>query len=322
MSLLLPYAALFLSALLSLVPGALAGLSFGGVTSTNACYDALVSARSASDGNRLDRDAYVSFVNELSDGAFTSFQYNELEGGWGMYPATEFNQLPPLLRNAFYRHACGGAFIICDAAYLYADGADTGRDPAPDAQQEVYLFQVCLGVESAIDEAMPPPTAPATKKPSAEPTASPTTGRPTASPAVVQTVTVPLSFQVVVSGDVTAEQLASPGDETRQSLLLAMTLWSNGVARGYFDPARRKKRRNKPPKAEGGDGRRRRRLGEPEDYRDRDAADPGELGGDGRRDLIGYAVPLLASPPTDVTIVEDGTSCLCQYLLRGSPAFF
>ncbi|EJK60634.1 hypothetical protein THAOC_18973, partial [Thalassiosira oceanica] len=167
-----------------LLPAARAGLSFGGVTSTNECYDALVSARDPTLG-RLDRDAYVTFVNELSGDAFTAFRYDE-EGGWGMYPATEFGQLPPAVRGEFYRHACGGAFVICDSAYLYADGADTGRDPSPDAQQEVYLYQVCLGVEGAIEEARPEPAVPATTgRPSAEPTARPTaaaTERPTASP--------------------------------------------------------------------------------------------------------------------------------------------
>mmetsp|Transcript_20820 Transcript_20820/g.48887 ORF Transcript_20820/g.48887 Transcript_20820/m.48887 type:complete len:385 (-) Transcript_20820:116-1270(-) len=171
------------------------GAAFGGVTSSNACHDALVSARDPSDG-RVDRDAYVRIVNELSGDAFASFRYSEEGGGWGMYPATEFNHLPPLLRNEFYTQACGGPFIICDA-FLYAGGADAGSDPSRDAQQEAYLSRLCLGVERAIDEAMQEPAV--TGRPTAEPTASPTTEQPTASPAVVLTAAVPLSSQVVVS---------------------------------------------------------------------------------------------------------------------------
>lgn len=173
------------------------GATFGGVTSSNACRDALVSARDPSDG-RLGRDAYVRFVNELSGDAFESFQYSEEGGGWGMHPATKFNHLPPLLRNEFYTQACGGAFIICDAS-LYAGGGDAGSDPSSDARQEAYLSRLCLGVERAIDEAMPEPAVPVSGRPSAEPTASPTTEQPTASPAVVLTAAVPLSSQVVVS---------------------------------------------------------------------------------------------------------------------------
>ncbi|EJK48933.1 hypothetical protein THAOC_32231, partial [Thalassiosira oceanica] len=107
-------------------------------------------------------------------------------------------------------------------------------------------------------------------------------------------VTVPLTFQVVVSGNVTAEEMATPGDETRQSLLLAVTLWSDAVARGYFDAGagQRKEKRKK------GNGRPRdgarglRRLGGPGGHAD-------------GRELIGFASPLIASPPTDVSIVED-----------------
>ncbi|EJK43653.1 hypothetical protein THAOC_37882 [Thalassiosira oceanica] len=151
------------------------GAAFGGVTSSNACRDALVSCRDPSDG-RLDRDAYVRFVNELSGDAFTSFQYDESGGST--------------------RKRGGGPFIICDA-FLYAGGADAGSDPSRDAQQEAYLSRLCLGVERAIDEAMQEPAV--TGRPTAEPTASPTTEQPTASPAVVLTAAVPLSSQVVVS---------------------------------------------------------------------------------------------------------------------------
>ena len=185
----------------------------GGITSSNACHDALVSARDPSDG-RLDRDAYVRFVNELSGGAFASFQYSDEEGAWGMYPAAEFSQLPPPLRNEFYTNACGGPFIICDAP-LNAGGADAGSDPSPGAQQEAYLSRLCLGVERAIDGAMPKPTGPGTGGPSAEPTASPTTVQPTASPAVVLTATAPLRSRVAASkaGDTPASGGFTDGND-------------------------------------------------------------------------------------------------------------
>ena len=128
-----------------------AGLSIGGVTSTDSCYSALQSNKRP-DENVVDRAEYVSFINDLSDDAFTAFQYNEELDKWGYFPVTEFDQLPANVRGEFYRQACGGPLIICDNAFLYTDGTQSGEGPSP--QQEVYLYQVCTGVEEAIDDAV------------------------------------------------------------------------------------------------------------------------------------------------------------------------
>lgn len=142
-----------------------AGLSIGKPIVVNSCYNALQSAQRP-DSNVVDKDGYARFINELSGNAFEALQKDEESGTWGYYPVTTFDQLPASIRGEFYLHACGGEFVICENAYLYTDG--TGGVRADD-QQVVYLFQVCLGVEEAIEAAMP-------KNPTPEPTPSPTTG--------------------------------------------------------------------------------------------------------------------------------------------------
>ncbi|KAL7550755.1 hypothetical protein ACHAWF_013981 [Thalassiosira exigua] len=131
---------------LASLPPAWANIILGDVTSTAACYDALRSSRLPGE-ERVDKEGYVNFVNELSDSALAAFQEGP-SGEWGYFPVTSFDRLPPAMRGEFYRHACGGPHVICENAYLYTEGIDAEAS----AQQEVYLFRVCVGVENAIEE--------------------------------------------------------------------------------------------------------------------------------------------------------------------------
>ncbi len=54
-----------------------AGISFGSVTSTDACYAALRNAEMTDGTERVDKDGYVDFVNDMSNDAFTYFGYDE-----------------------------------------------------------------------------------------------------------------------------------------------------------------------------------------------------------------------------------------------------
>jgi len=109
-----------------LMPSARAGLSIGGVTSTNKCYDAMQNAKRPGE-EVIDRDGYVVLIDGLSDGAFTAFGQDD-SGEWGMFPVTDFNDLPKAVRDEFYNHACGGPNVICDNAFLYADGSGVHYD--------------------------------------------------------------------------------------------------------------------------------------------------------------------------------------------------
>lgn len=134
-------------AALSLLGRANAGISFGGVTSTDACYSALESAAIPGQ-NKVDKNGYVSFINELSNDAFTSFRNDETSDEWGMFPIVEFEELPSSIKGVFYKIACGGEYTICEEAYLYTDGIQDDTNP----QDVVYLFELCNGVEDAIAE--------------------------------------------------------------------------------------------------------------------------------------------------------------------------
>lgn len=225
-----------------------AGLSFGGVASTDGCYTALQNAKRPDGSNVVDREGYAAFINELSGEAFSSFQYDEASDQWGMFPVKDFNDLPTAVRNEFYKHACGGAFVICDNAYLYVDGTEEGAS-APSPQQEVYLFQLCKGVDDAIDEAKkilglvpvpqktPPPTPP---RPTAKPTFPPlptyeptAAQRPTERPVETFTGDAPLqlTYRALVSSSISAEELQESDSVIREQLLAAMTVWSMETAK-------------------------------------------------------------------------------------------
>ena len=124
-----------------------AGISFGNMTSTDDCYAALQNAEMPDGSERVDKDGYVAFVNELSDGAFTQFRYDEDTNDWGEFPVVEFEHLPSSIVGAFYAVACGGAFVACKEAYLYTGGT---RDDA-NSQHVAYLFGLCTTVEDAIE---------------------------------------------------------------------------------------------------------------------------------------------------------------------------
>ena len=189
------------------------------------------------DENVIDRQGYVGFINDMSDNAFTAFQYDEQSDEWGYFPVKEFDQLPADIRGEFYTHACGGPFVICENAFLYTDGTAEGEVPGP--QQEVYLYQVCIGVEAAIEDAMPeeattPPPTPGPTGVVLPPTA---VEEPVEEETYTGEVTMQLTYHAVVSPDVTTEDLQSPDDPTRQDLLNAMTSWSFMTGNDYYKDA-------------------------------------------------------------------------------------
>ena len=208
--------------------------------------------------NTIDKDGYAFLINELSNNAFTSFRYDEASDSWGYFPVITFNDLPSSIRGEFYTHACGGPYIVCDNAYLYSDGTgDSDSDETtPSAQQEIYLYQVCKGMEDAIDAevALLPPTPPpvSTPKPSGYqfPTYPPTVAplptvkpvlQPSSSPSsspmapVSGEVTIQLVYNAAVTDVITAEELNNndPNSLVREQLLTTMTAWSSVTSDTY-----------------------------------------------------------------------------------------
>lgn len=220
----------------TLIQKANAGVFYGGATSSDGCYGALQSATPPND-NKIDKDGYVKFINELSDYAFTSFQYSEEFDEWGQYPVTTFDELPTTIKKEFYTHACGGPYVICENAFLYTDGMDGDGSTVIDPQQVVYLSAVCKGVEDAIKEAIPtPPPLPTTSL-------APTPFSPvyTAMPSYTTTfendgtftgrLSLQLTYQAAVSLSITLQDLQMANSTTRAQLLDAMTSWSRATAR-------------------------------------------------------------------------------------------
>ena len=219
----------------SLLGRANAGISFGGVTSTDACYSALESAAIPGE-NKVDKNGYVSFVNELSSDAFTSFRYNEKTDEWGMFPVVEFEELPSSIKGVFYKIACGGEYTICEEAYLYTDGIQDDTNP----QDVVYLFELCNGVEDAIaeekgDDNVATTTNGPTQTPTAE--ASLTTVEPTSVPGFTISTSTPtiasiseeilvLTYRAVVTDTITSSNLNDPTSAYRSQLLGAMSTWT------------------------------------------------------------------------------------------------
>jgi len=239
---------------ISIIQQTNAGLSIGGVTSTDSCYTALQNAQTISPTTNepvVDQDGYVQFINELSNNAFTSFQYNSNTDEWGQFPVTNFNDLPSSIREEFYTHACGGAYTICAEAYLYTEGTGDG-DSTPSPQQEVYLYQVCTGVEDAIDTELallppsPPPTPPlATPKfPTYAPTdESPPTNKPietispSSSPITSYTgqIITPLVYNAAITEELTSNELNNPNSSVREHLLATVMTWSSVTRDEYYE---------------------------------------------------------------------------------------
>ena len=230
-----------------------AGLSIGGVTSTDSCYTALQNAQLSPSDARVDQVGYVQFINELSSNQFTAFQYNEELDEWGSFPITTFDQLPKSIKEEFWTHSCGGPTTICENAYLYTDGTDSQND-VPSPQQEIYLFQVCKGVEDVIDDELdklqpttPSPVTPPTATVPVFPTYAPTISHPptisplppTSSP--IQTFSgteiVTLIYRAAVTEEITSDQLNNPNDIVREQLLATMTGWSFMVGEAYDSSA-------------------------------------------------------------------------------------
>jgi hypothetical protein len=145
--------------------------------------------------------------------------------------------LPTALKEEFYTHACGGPYVICANAYLYTNGMNGNGSTVLDPQQVVYLFEVCKGVEEAIEEAtaagstnvsIPPPT------PTVVDTLAPT---PTIiideDDGTLYTGEIPmnLTYQAAVSSLITVEDLNMANSTIRGHLLDAMTSWSRTTAR-------------------------------------------------------------------------------------------
>lgn len=216
-----------------------AGVFFGGSTaSSDGCYGALQSS-TRPDENVVDKDGYVLFINKLSNNTFTSFQYNEQTGEWGQYPVTTFNELPVTIKEQFYTHACGGPYVICENAYLYTDGMNGVGSTVLDPQQVVYLFEVCKGVEEAIEEASISATsiAPTPSSPLPASTAMPTTissSQPsTEDGTFTAEIPLQLTYQAAVSEFIIVEELQMTNSTTRAQLLDAMTTWSMTTARRF-----------------------------------------------------------------------------------------
>ena len=240
---------------ISIIQQTNAGLSIGGVTSTDSCYAALQNAQTTSPTTNepvVDQDGYVQFINELSNNAFTSFQYNSNTDEWGQFPVTNFNDLPSSIREEFYTHACGGAYTICAEAYLYTEGTDGDGNTTPSPQQEVYLYQVCTGVEDVIDAELallppsPPPTPPlATPKfPTYAPTdESPPTNKPieTMSPSsspidsYTGQIITPLVYNAAVTEELTSTELNNPNSLVREHLLATVMTWSSVTRDEYYE---------------------------------------------------------------------------------------
>lgn len=229
-----------------------AGIFYGGATSSEGCYGALQSSTKPNE-NTVDKDGYVTFINTLSENAFTSLQYNDETGEWGQFPVTKFEELPTALKEEFYTHACGGPYVICANAYLYTNGMNGNGSTVLDPQQVVYLFEVCKGVEEAIEEAkaagstnvsIPPPT------PTVVDTLAPT-------PTIIidedddgslftGEIPMNLTYQAAVSSVINVKDLNMANSTIRGHLLDAMTTWSRTTARqaGFGVAATQSVRRN------------------------------------------------------------------------------
>lgn len=194
------------------------GITFGGVLNLDRCYNAMQNSQT---DQKISRSQYVTFIQELANNQFQSFRYDAETDTFGNFPTTDFNSFPEQIRQEFNKFACGGVNFICDEAYLYTDGTAIG-DPVPDPQQEVYLYQVCEGVESAIEE-----TLPKTEKP----TGSPTTGP---SPEDVVEETVSLNYQISVPSFITEGGFMDgdneESEELKEALLTAVQTWTQNMA--------------------------------------------------------------------------------------------
>lgn len=228
------------------------GITYGSVINLERCYNAMQNAQI---DNKISRSQYVPFIQELANNQFKSFQYNLETDEWGMFPVTEFNSFPEGVRQEFNLHACGGRDFVCPEAYLYTDGT-APDDPVPEEQQEVYLFQVCSGVEDAIEASLPK-----TEKPTSSPTTTATTvssSSPTGSPTVpVVEETLLLDYQIQVPSYITeggfqnGDSSGGEGEseELKEALLEAVQTWvgamSNDLSQvGNDTTKRQRKRRN------------------------------------------------------------------------------
>lgn len=177
--------------------------------------------------DKISRDQYVSFVQELANNQFKSFGYDAETNTYGNVPTEDFNSLPEAVRQEFNSFACGGKNTFCDNAFLYTEGTAPG-DPVPAPQQEVYLYQVCERVESAIED-----TVPKTDKP----TGSPTTGSPTTAPTPPEMVVeekVSLNYQISAPSFITAGGFQNgdtdESEELKEALLTAVQTWAQNMA--------------------------------------------------------------------------------------------
>lgn len=280
--------------MLSLLPTTNAGLTIGGASSTDKCYDAL--QESAGDDNLVDKEEYTTFVNIMSDYAFTYPQYNEESGAWENLPVSEFSQLPIGLQMNFNKLACGGPFISCSEAYLYTDGSGNGE--SPNDQEIVYLYDVCSGTEEATDVAL------AEQNATGAPTAKPTEGEvvPSASPVVVTTLPMRLSYQMTVAESVTAVLLMDPNNGMRDDLIAGMSTWMDGTVEGMNDNSGGGDGGGgtAAPQARGGDLFGKRML--------RGGSGSSEFDGVRRRLLVG-----VAESTVTISNVTDVGTCLCIF---------
>ena len=208
----------------TLTPTQQQGITFGGILNLDKCYAAMQNSQT---DDKISRFQYVSFVQELADNQFKSFGYDAETNTYGNVPTEDFNSLPEAVRHTFNFFACGGPNNICENAFLYTEGTAPG-DPVPAPQQEVYLYQVCERVESAIED-----TVPKTEKP----TGSPTTGSPTTAPTPPEMVVeekVSLNYQISVPSFITAGGFQNgdtdESEELKEALLTAVQTWAQNMA--------------------------------------------------------------------------------------------
>jgi hypothetical protein len=231
------------------------GITIGNVLNLENCYAAMQNSQT---NNKISRAEYVPFIQELANNQFKSFQFDSDSNTWGNFPTTDFNLLPEQVRQEFNKLACGGGNIFCSEAFLYTNGTKP-NDPVPPPQQEVYLYQVCVGVENAIEETLPKtekptssPTPPVTVVGSSEvPSSTPTIAN--SSPVVKETVL--LNYQITVPPYITEGAFQngdnSESEELKEALLEAVQMWVQNVASDLSREGGKKKKQQKKMKQRG-----------------------------------------------------------------------
>lgn len=147
------------------------------------------------DDDKMDQDEYVSFLNFLEPGAFTS---------------TNFNDLSQILQDNFSRLALNGSINIKDVVN-------------PDDEQREFLQRVCDDTNTAITLDLYPP---ATLSPQSQPTTPRPTRPPTSSPT---RSTQPSSIFLVPSNSPSTSPSGRPTDSKDEIEVVSQFIISNSI---------------------------------------------------------------------------------------------